>query len=237
MTFLFVFAHPDDETVACAGTISQLVKLGQEVVVVSVTDGSAGQAAELVIEELVEKYQGDLGLLRKAEFESVCDHLGVAHAQILNFKDNRITNKQVWGKLTTRIVELINYHQPEVLVTFDHSGWYYHLDHVGVSIATTLAFHQTESPQLLLFSNFQPQQNRWKYVFPDPTLSTHQVIVEDVEHKLKALQMHKSQNLEVVKQHILSQSPHVENYQLAFNKEKTNDLIKKIGAILQVISK
>lgn len=237
MTFLFVFAHPDDETVACAGTIHKLIQSGHEVVVVSVTNGSAGQATQVVQKALASKYRGDLGALREAEFHKVCKHLGVYQSQLLQFADGQITNEEVWGELTTKIAELINYHRPEVLVTFDHSGWYYHLDHVGVSIATTLAFHQTESPQLLLFSNFQPQQNRWKYVFPDPTLSTHQVIVEDVEHKLKALQMHKSQNLEVVKQHILSQSPHVENYQLAFNKEKTNDLIKKIGAILQVISK
>ena len=237
MTFMFVFAHPDDETVACAGTISQLVMQGHKVVVISVTDGSTGQTTKLVKKVLTEKYDGDLGLLRKAEFESVCNHLGVTHAQLLDFKDGQITNEQVWGKLTTTIVTLIDQHQSEVVITFDHSGWYYHLDHVGVSIATTLAFHQTKSPQLLLFSNFQPQQNRWQYVFPDPTLSTHQVVVEDFEHKLKALQIHESQDLEVVKQHILSQSPHVENYQLAFFKDNTNDLIEKIRTIFQVISK
>jgi len=237
MTFLFVFAHPDDETVACAGTIHKLVKSGYKVIVVSATNGSAGQVTQAVQKPLASKYRGDLGALREAEFHKVCKHLGVYQSQLLQFADGQITNEEVWGELTTKIAELINYHRPEVLVTFDHSGWYYHLDHVGVSIATTLAFHQTKSPQLLLFSNFQPQQNRWQYVFPDPTLSTHQVVVEDVEHKLKALQIHESQDLEVVKQHILSQSPHVENYQLAFFKDNTNDLIEKIRTIFQVISK
>jgi len=237
MTFLFVFAHPDDETVACAGTIHKLIQSGHEVVVVSVTNGSAGQATQVVQKRLTSKYRGDLGVLRKAEFHKVCKHLGVYQSQLLQFVDGKITNEQVWGKLTNKIIALIDNYQPEIVITFDHSGWYYHLDHVGVSIATTLAFHQTKSPQLLLFSNFQPQQNRWQYVFPDPTLSTHRVVVEDFEHKLKALQIHESQDLEIVKRHILSQSPHVENYQLAFFKENTNDLIEKIRTIFQVISK
>jgi LmbE family N-acetylglucosaminyl deacetylase len=237
MTFLFVFAHPDDETVACAGTIYKLIQSGHEVVVVSVTNGSAGQATQAVQKALASKYRGDLGALREAEFTKVCTYLGVHQVKLLQFTDGQITNEEVWGKLTTDIIALIDQHQSEVVITFDHSGWYYHLDHVGVSIATTLAFHQTKSPQLLLFSNFQPQQNRWQYVFPDPTLSTHQVVVEDFEHKLKALQIHESQDLEVVKQHILSQSPHVENYQLAFFKDNTNDLIEKIRTIFQVISK
>ncbi len=235
MTFLFVFAHPDDETVACAGTIHKLIQSGHEVVVVSVTNGSAGQASQAVQKRLLSKYAGDLGALREAEFHKVCKHLGVYQSQLLQFVDGQITNEDVWGKLTTEIISLIDHHHPEVIITFDHSGWYYHLDHVGVSIATTLAFHQTKSPRLLLFSNFQPQQNRWQYVFPDPTLSTHQVVVEDVEHKLKALQIHESQDLEIVKRHILSQSPHVENYQLVFTREKHEDILKMISSIFQNI--
>lgn len=231
MTFLFVFAHPDDETVACAGTIYKLIQSGHELVVVSVTNGSAGQATQAVRKRLTSKFSGNLGALREAEFHKVCKHLGVLQSQLLQFTDGQITNEEVWGKLTTEIIALSDQYQPDVIVTFDHSGWYYHLDHVGVSIATTLAFHQTKSPQLLLFSNFQPQQNRWQYVFPDPTFSTHQVVVEDVEHKLKALQIHESQDLEIVKRHILSQSPHVENYQLAFTKDKSDKNLKTLSTI------
>ncbi len=236
MTFLFVFAHPDDETVACAGTIHKLVQSGHKVIVVSATNGSAGQASPEVQKSLVLQYAGDLGALREAEFTMVCKYLGVHQAKLLHFTDGQITNEQVWEKLRIGIISLINQYQPEVMITFDHSGWYFHLDHVGVSIATTLAFHQTKSPQLLLFSNFQPQQNHWQYVFPDPTLSSHQVIVQDVEHKLMALQIHESQDLKVVKQHILSQSPHVENYQLAFLKEQNENILKKLSHIFQAIA-
>ena len=45
LNFLFIFAHPDDETVACAGTILQLRAAGHLVTVVSVTDGGAGEAS------------------------------------------------------------------------------------------------------------------------------------------------------------------------------------------------
>ena len=39
---LFVFAHPDDESLACGGTIARLSRRGHRVTVVSVTRGQNG---------------------------------------------------------------------------------------------------------------------------------------------------------------------------------------------------
>ena len=218
MNILFIFAHPDDETVACAGTIHQLGLAGHRVFVVSATNGGAGEFPKELGAE-VEKL-GSVGALRTQEFSSACAHLGVTESKILGFSDGEITNKLVWSELMSEIKAVMDQYKPEVVVTFDHSGWYYHLDHVGVSIATTSAFHENEFSRALFFSTFQPKQERWNYAFPDPSLTTHSVEVVDVDHKLQAVNLHKTQNLEVVTQHILSESPHFETYHLGFLKPK-----------------
>lgn len=83
------------------------------------------------------------------------------------------------------------------------------------------------------FQIFSQSKNHWKYVFPDPSLTTHRVVVDEVDRKLEALKLHLSQDLEIIKRHIISQSPHVENYQLAFSKGNFKDTLKKISPIFQ----
>ena len=52
MKFLFIFAHPDDETVACGGTIRLLANAGHECKVVSVTAGDAGSVTSAIQKQL-----------------------------------------------------------------------------------------------------------------------------------------------------------------------------------------
>ena len=43
MKFLFVFAHPDDETFSSGGTIAKLSKAGYKVNLITATKGEAGE--------------------------------------------------------------------------------------------------------------------------------------------------------------------------------------------------
>lgn len=228
MKFLFLFAHPDDETVSCGATIKFLADAGHDVTVVSLTDGSSGEVMPEA-EAALAKY-GSLGALRRHEFQEACSFLGVSQAEILHFTDGEITNNQVWGKLTDACRETIDTYKPDVLITFDHSGWYFHLDHVGVSIATTLAAYQAEFPPAVFFHTLmQVQDSKWKYVFPSVLPITHQVNATTLkEFKIKALNLHASQSTATPQKWIQQRNPYYELYQLVFCQRNGQDLLKKL---------
>lgn len=220
MTYLFIFAHPDDESVACAGTIKQLIETGQRVIVISVTDGSAGE-----VSETARKVYGQMSTsdIRKLEFENAMKHLGVTEFEIMGYLDGQITNIQVWGQLKNDIIALFNRYRPGVVITFDHTGWYYHLDHVATSIATTWAFHDEKtSVTALLYSHFRPDGAiKWNYKFVQNMPITHQVKVRDIEHKLTACNIHQSQDLQVVKDYLISKPNQYEYFEWGFGDEET----------------
>lgn len=223
MKYLFIFAHPDDETVACAGTIKQLVDQGDEVIIVSATDGGAGELSEAVNKQFKGQSAKDI---RRRESAAVAQQLGVIEFRFLDFEDGEITNQTVWGPLTLQITQLIDEFTPDVVVTFDHSGWYFHLDHVGVSIATTLAYHQAEHrPAALLFSHLVVSGSKWQYVFDQHPPITHRVFVDDRQAKLAALEKHASQNLSRIKQKVTQETHHYELYQLAFSSGQGQQLL------------
>jgi len=228
LKYLFIFAHPDDETVACAGTLHKLVQAGEDVFVVSVTDGGAGEVHERAKERLTEV--SSVNALRSLELSEALLLLGVEHSQVLDFQDGKITNEMVWGALRSRLIDVIDAYKPDVVVTFDHSGWYFHLDHVGTSIATTWAVQQAKFPPALFFlSHFRVQNSKWKYVYSDKMPVTHTVDVTEVKAlKLAALDKHVSQNLEEPKKQLASETKHFEYYQLAFATEAGSKMLKQM---------
>lgn len=224
MKYLFIFAHPDDEAVACAGTIKQLTEAGEEVIVISATDGGAGEVSDTVRSSDPDSTPGQI---RRREVSQVKDHLNIAEYQLLDFEDGQITNQVVWGRLTSTLLDKLEEIKPDVVVTFEHGGWYFHLDHVGVSIATTLAYHQSDpQPAALLLAHFRAPSQKWRYVFHDTEPITHQVEVSDLDHKLKSFDLHASQNLETPRKAIKAESQHIEKYELAFATDEGKQLLQ-----------
>lgn len=213
MKWLFIFAHPDDETVASGGTMALLAAAGHEIKVISTTDGGAGEISPACQAELL--VHGSLQKLRRAEFEAACQQLGVKTCHFLDFKDGEITNHDVWHRLKILLKLEIESYRPDVVVTFDHSGWYFHLDHVGTSIATTLAVQESDFQVPAFIVTFLRLPNsKWKYGYA-PMPITHQVDVTDVrQQKLTALALHKSQDTGVVDEYVASQTPHLELFQV-----------------------
>jgi len=197
MKYLFLLAHPDDETVAAGGTIRRLVDNEDEVVVVLATKGEAGKGANK----------------RMKEFKQACKILGIEKTEVLGYKDGRIDNKAVWGKLELDLIDQIEEYKPEVVVTFDHSGWYFHLDHVGVSIASLRAVQRSEHKvEAMLFMMFHPPgiKIKYPYVYPRKLAITHVVdIKKALDKKVAALKAHGSQTM--------SFRPHLEKGRM--NKE------------------
>lgn len=184
MKYLFLLAHPDDEAVAAGGTIRLLANQGEEIIVVLATKGEAGPTSSR---------------LRRGEFAKSCQILGISKFEILNFKDGEIDNKVVWGELELAFIDAIEKYQPEVVVTFDHSGWYFHLDHVGVSIAALRAVQRAKhKADGLLFTLFHPPgiKIKWPYVYQKKLPITHVVEVKSViKQKVAAIEAHASQSM------------------------------------------
>lgn len=205
MKWLFVFAHPDDETVACAATIKQLVEIGQEVKVISVTSGDAGEVGLQARDRFPDSSVTEI---RRVEFKQVCQHLG-CQGELFDFRDGQLNNELVWNELRSRLETEFTAYQPQAVVTFDHTGWYYHLDHIGVSISVAWALQSYEADfywQVAMPSH----TDKWPYAYY-PLPVTHQVVVNDKPHKKAALKMHLSQQLTFPLQ-LLEEAKPVEEY-------------------------
>jgi LmbE family N-acetylglucosaminyl deacetylase len=226
MKFLFLFAHPDDETIGCAGTINQLVAAGHQVVLVSVTEGGAGEVLPPAYPQL--QQLGSVRAVRRAEMAKVSAHLGVERHDFLGYEDGEITNKDVWGRLKDDIISLIDREKPDVMITFDHTGWYFHLDHVGISIAATWAYKESHHrTSALLLSELRVKGSKWEYMYPILAPS-HFVLVSDISHKLTAIKIHASQDLHTVETYVRQDSPHREWYQLAFADAAAKNVLQQL---------
>ena len=84
-------------------------------------------------------------------------------------------------------------------MTFDHSGWYFHLDHVGVSISALRAVqHAKHKVQAMVFMLFHPPgiKIKWPYVYQKKLPITHVVNIKNVlKQKTAAIKAHKSQTM------------------------------------------
>ena len=149
---LIALAHPDDETFGPAGTIIRYASSGVAVHVICATRGEAGHAAP----ELLEGYNS-LADLRTEELMCAASHLGLAGLHLLDYHDSGMEGApenqnpaSLYQAPLEQVVELITglirQIRPQVVVTFDRTGGYFHPDHVKMHTATTQAFHAAGDP-------------------------------------------------------------------------------------------
>lgn len=132
-TALAIFAHPDDESLACGGTLARLADAGARVVLICASRGERGRTVD---PSLVPG--GDLGAVRSQELHEAAKVLGISDVLILNHPDGDLRWDHV-RELHRDIVAAIAAYKPEVVITFDEDGLYWHLDHIGVYERTSTA--------------------------------------------------------------------------------------------------
>ena len=128
---LAVFAHPDDESLACGGTLARLADSGWSVVLLCASRGERGSISDPGLVP-----DGDLGRVRTRELEDAAAVLGLAELVVLDHRDGDLR----WvhpGQLERDVIAQIERHQPAAVVTFAEDGLYWHLDHIGVHERTT----------------------------------------------------------------------------------------------------
>ena len=143
---LVAFAHPDDESFGPAGTILHYADQGVAVHLVCGTRGEAGD----VEPELLAGYDS-LADLRTKELRCAARHLGLSALHILDYRDSGMENtpenqhpgcmlQAPLEEVTERVTRLIRQIRPQVVLTHDPSGGYFHPDHIKMHQATRLAF-------------------------------------------------------------------------------------------------
>jgi N-acetyl-1-D-myo-inositol-2-amino-2-deoxy-alpha-D-glucopyranoside deacetylase len=120
---LAVFAHPDDESLACGGTLACLADAGARVVVMCATHGELNGDRR--------GHDQPIGQTRADELCQAARELGVQELVILNHRDGHLR----WGEVTDFNAELVLFmrtRRPAAVLTFDEDGLYWHPDHIGV---------------------------------------------------------------------------------------------------------
>src|SRR4051794_11056826 len=132
-TVLAVFAHPDDESLACGGTLARLSDAGARVVLLCASRGEHGAISDPALVP-----DGDLRRGRAHELGEAARILGIAELLILDHPDGDLRWANV-PELHAQIVTMIQQHRPDAVITFGEDGLYWHLDHIGVHERTFTA--------------------------------------------------------------------------------------------------
>ena len=143
---LAVLAHPDDETFGMGGTLAYYAYQGAEVSLICVTHGEAGD----VDPKYLNGYK-DVAELRAAELMCAVNKLGGVNTTILDYRDSgmegtkdnehpRALVNAPLEKVASEIATQIRRIRPQVIITHDPIGNYYHPDHIATHKATLLAF-------------------------------------------------------------------------------------------------
>ena len=141
---LAVFAHPDDESFGCGGTLAKYAAEGCQVHLVTATRGEAGEIAQGVAAS-----PANLADVREAELRCACRALGINPPHLLGYTDGQLAVAHQ-GQAVARLVRIICELKPQVVLTFPPDGIYGHYDHIAVhrwaSIAVKLAANPSYFP-------------------------------------------------------------------------------------------
>ena len=149
---LAVLAHPDDESFGIGGTLARYAAEGVDVHVAIATDGAAGS----VVADYEEQRER-LAEVRRQELEAAIAVLGV-RLHMLGYRDSGYIDDPAnlhpeafinadREEVAGRIVGLIRTLRPQVVITHDETGGYYHPDHIMAWDVTTRAFHAAGDPE------------------------------------------------------------------------------------------
>lgn len=145
-TVLAVFAHPDDESLACGGTLARLSDAGARVVLMCASRGERGSVSDPALVP-----DGDLAGVRTRELQEAAAVLGIADVIVLDHPDGDLRWAHV-PQLHAEIVAAVEQYQPQAVITFAEDGLYWHLDHIGVHERTYTALRSlTSQPPALYY--------------------------------------------------------------------------------------
>ena len=137
-TLLGIFAHPDDESFGPGGTLALYALKGFDVHVCTMTDGAAG-TADPDCWNCLDGYQ-DLADRRHEELGCAVDILG-GTLHYMGYRDSGMAGNesnqhpdafinQPLEQVAERLARLIRRLRPDIVLTHDETGGYFHPDHI-----------------------------------------------------------------------------------------------------------
>lgn len=142
---LFVHPHPDDESIACGGTIARYGDRGVQTHVVTCTGGEAGENLAGI-----DLRGRDFAQVRRDEAEAAAKVLGVTSHRFLGYRDSGMAGtadndhpdafvRADLEEAGRRLAAVIRELRPHVVVSDDENGTYGHPDHVRAHEVTRRA--------------------------------------------------------------------------------------------------
>ncbi len=149
---LFIFAHPDDETFGCAGTIAALAERGVESTLICLTRGEAGDSSipNLDAPDL-------LGAVREQELRTAMANVGMTDVRLGIYRDSGMPGSPEANHpralvqadeaiVASQLVVAIRAMRPSVVVCFGPDGIYGHPDHLVSYRASVAAVNLAADP-------------------------------------------------------------------------------------------
>jgi len=131
MNILAYFAHPDDETMLCGGTLSLLVQGGAQVHFLSATRGEGGEIGEPPITT-----HEHLGQVREEEMKCAVQALGGSSLTFFDYIDPRVgPDNELYAftddvdSLAAQLAETIRRLSIDILISHGSNGEYGHPAH------------------------------------------------------------------------------------------------------------
>jgi LmbE family N-acetylglucosaminyl deacetylase len=146
---LAYFAHPDDETFGIGGTMALYAAAGHDVRVVCATDGDSG------LNRINEHDTEKLNEIRVEELRAACRQLGVLEPIFLSYRDSGMAgtpendhpdslHQADIDEVVEKFAKILDDEKPDVVITFDSTGWYGHPDHLKVYEAVRVLFERLD---------------------------------------------------------------------------------------------
>ncbi len=161
-TLLLVHAHPDDEAIMTGGAMMKAHAEGHRVVLVTATRGEVGEISNM--DEAASRPR--LAEIRTEELRRAAEILGVDRQEFLGYRDSGMRgtadnenpasfSQAPLAEAAERLAGILREERPEVVVTYDPTGTYFHPDHVKAHHVTNAAL------DLLKAEGWEPRKLYW----------------------------------------------------------------------------
>jgi len=174
-TLVSFHAHPDDECIACGGTIRKAAEEGHRVVLVVATRGEHGQVPEGFLNPGEELWQR-----RVIETYASAEILGAQRVEFLGYTDSGMMGtpaNEAPGSFWTapvdeaakKLAALLEEEGAEVLTCYDEHGGYGHPDHIQVHRVGLRAGELAGTRRVFQATINRDHILRGRELFADPT--------------------------------------------------------------------
>ena len=141
LRLMAVLAHPDDESMGIGGILAKYAAEGVGTYLITATRGQHGWPGNTDADPGPER----LGAIREAELRAAAATLKISDVRLLEYMDGELDSSDP-AAMTQTLVDHLRRVRPQVVVTFDPTGYYGHPDHIAIAQSATAAVVAAADP-------------------------------------------------------------------------------------------